>query len=82
MRTAGERLGLDDLEVAVRVLTSEAEAVGVPFAGSPTILVDGRDPFPSSGTTTELACRIYRTESGFAGTPSVDQLIQVLGERR
>lgn len=82
MRTAGERLGLDDLEVAVRVLSSEAEAGDVPFAGSPTILVDGRDPFRSGGTTTELACRIYRTESGFAGTPSVDQLIQVLGGRR
>jgi hypothetical protein len=54
----------------------------VPFAGSPTILLDGTDAFPSDGRTTELACRIYPTATGFAGMPTVEQLIEVLGKTK
>jgi hypothetical protein len=54
------------------------------WAGSPTLLLDGRDPFavadgPSSHPVTARdACRIYVTEAGFEGAPSVDQLRTVL----
>jgi hypothetical protein len=63
------------------------------WAGSPTVLLDGRDPFaaadgPSSArlaidggphpVTARDACRIYVTEAGFEGAPSVDQLRTVL----
>ena len=41
------------------------------FLGSPTIRVDGRDIEPGAEERTEyvLACRVYRTERGPAGTP-------------
>lgn len=48
------------------------------FAGSPTILVDGVDLFPSEGRTTDLACRIYFTSDGTAGSPTQEQIEEAL----
>ena len=45
------------------------------------ILLDGQDLFPSQGNTADLACRVYLTERGFAGAPTVGQLERTLQER-
>ncbi|WP_259487911.1 thioredoxin family protein [Herbiconiux gentiana] len=71
-------LGHGDVEVTYRLLSNSVQASEVPFAGSPTILLDGVDAFPSGGRTSELACRVYRSDSGFAGAPSVAQLIEAI----
>lgn len=71
-------LGHGDNEVRYRLLTSSADAAEVPFAGSPTILLDGVDAFPTDGRTSDLACRVYRTDSGFAGVPTVAQLVEAM----
>lgn len=71
-------LGHRDDVVTYRLLTDSAEAAAVPFAGSPTILLDGVDAFPTDGRTSELACRIYRTDTGFAGVPTVAQLVDAI----
>ncbi len=60
-----------------RVETAE-EAERLGFTGSPTVLVDGHDPFAVAGARAGLACRVYATPDGIAGSPSVDQLIEVL----
>lgn len=48
------------------------------FRGSPTVLVDGVDPFADADAPVGLACRVYATEAGYAGSPSLDQLRTVL----
>jgi len=59
------------------VVTQEmAERVG--FLGSPSVLIDGTDPFAKSGARPGLTCRVYRTSTGSAGAPSVDQLTEAL----
>ena len=73
-------LGHGDDEVTYRLLTSSADAVEVPFAGSPTILLDGVDAFPTDGRTSDLACRVYLTDTGFAGVPAVAQLVEAMRE--
>jgi len=50
----------------------EAERLG--FRGSPTVLVDRRDPFADEAAPVGLACRVYRTERGPEGAPSEAQL--------
>lgn len=62
----------------MRRLESSADTVGSAFAGSPTITVDGADIFPGEDPANDLACWIYRTPSGFAGLPTVDQLKEAL----
>ena len=77
LRSALHRLGRDDAVERRRVETiEEAEALG--FPGSPTILIDGRDPFGDDTTPASLSCRMYQTPEGLAGSPTVDQLVEVL----
>ena len=54
----------------------QAERLG--FRGSPTVLVDGVDPFATGAEPLGLACRIYATEEGPKGAPSFAQLRAVL----
>ncbi|MEY9936759.1 organomercurial lyase [Streptacidiphilus sp. MAP5-3] len=47
--------------------------------GSPTLLVDGRDPFAAPGTAATVSCRLYRSADGRVdGAPSVEALRQIL----
>lgn len=74
VRGALDRVGLSDVPVEFVLVTTSEEAAESAFAGSPTILIDGVDVVPSGGQTTDLACRVYVTETGLAGLPSERQL--------
>ncbi|GAA3823877.1 DF family (seleno)protein [Cellulomonas soli] len=65
-----------DVEKVLVTTPDQAEQWG--FHGSPSILVDGEDPFAQPGTHVGLSCRLYRTPDGVGGSPTVDQLIEVL----
>jgi hypothetical protein len=56
--------------------SDDAERLG--FIGSPTILVDGTDPFAAGNEQPALACRVFNTPDGPSGSPTVDQLVEVL----
>ncbi|MGI8793757.1 MAG: thioredoxin family protein [Acidimicrobiales bacterium] len=66
-------------EVVHRVISTAAEAEAAQFRGSPTILVDGRDPFALGNEPFGLSCRIYQTPDGPAGSPTLAQLAEALG---
>lgn len=84
--------GCPHWETADRRLRQVAGEVGAPvrhrrveegddmtgFAGSPTILVDGRDPFPRTGQVDGLSCRLYPTPEGPAGSPTLGQIRSAL----
>lgn len=63
-----------DLQVEHRLVTTPEEAEAARFRGSPTVLVDGRDPFATGDEPFGLACRVYQTPEGPAGSPTRDQL--------
>ena len=66
-----------------RVIAHVAEAARWRMHGSPTLLVNGRDPFARAGTGPALACRRYRAEDGsLDGAPSVTALRQALEQAR
>ena len=76
-----EELGVaSDRLVLQRVKTPE-EAAELSFHGSPTVLVDGVDPFADPNAAVGLACRLYPTETGLAGSPSRRQLTEALRSR-
>src|SRR3546814_4596075 len=62
------------LLVERRLVATAEQADAARFRGSPTILVDGRDPFASGDEPFGLACRVYQTPAGPAGSPTVEQL--------
>lgn len=61
-------------QIKYTLVDSAETAAQVSFAGSPTILLDGVDLFPTDGRTTDLACRIYLTPNGLAGAPTQLQI--------
>lgn len=67
-----------DADIQYRLVSGPEEAADVGFHGSPTILVDGADPFATDETPISFACRVYTTEEGIEGAPSVAQLRRVL----
>jgi hypothetical protein len=75
MRAALVEAGHADVPVRYRLIEGPGNSGGTPFAGSPTITVNGVDLFPSKGRTSDLACRIYFTPFGLAGLPTTEQLI-------
>jgi hypothetical protein len=60
--------------VAYEPIDNHEAAVERGFRGSPTVLLDGVDPFADRSILVGLTCRLYRTESGLAGSPTLDQL--------
>ena len=57
---------------------TDEDARRLHFRGSPTVLIDGRDLFATGDEPIGLSCRIYRTERGLTGAPSVEQLHEAL----
>ncbi len=41
---------------------------------SPTVLIDGVDPFADPDAPVGLSCRVYRTAGGVEGSPTLEQL--------
>lgn len=78
LRRALDDAGLVAVTVTTRLISDPAEAERAGFAGSPTILIDGVDPFAQPGATPSLSCRIYRTPDGPAGAPDAGQLRQAV----
>ncbi|MEV0373715.1 hypothetical protein AB0I10_28555 [Streptomyces sp. NPDC050636] len=67
----------------VRVITTEEEAGRYGMHGSPTLLINGIDPFATPDTTAGVSCRIYRDDDGrTSGAPSVDQLASAFQRAR
>ncbi|MFJ6016146.1 hypothetical protein [Streptomyces sp. NPDC092952] len=78
LRRALDDVGLGGTAFTVRTVTDLAEAERAGFTGSPTFLVDGRDPFAEPGRPAALACRVYATEDGLSGLPGPGRLREAL----
>ncbi|MFB7172289.1 alkylmercury lyase family protein [Streptomyces sp. NPDC056254] len=68
---------LDGCAAVIEVVevSDEGEAARWGMAGSPTILLDGADPFSLPGTPSSVSCRLYRDADGRTdGAPSVRAL--------
>lgn len=78
LRTALAAAGLPAPDVRVTVIASQREAEERGFVGSPTVLINGIDPFAEPGRPPALACRIYPGPGGPSGLPPIDELTGAL----
>lgn len=78
LRQALTDIGLPDANVEYRRITTPEQAEAAEFRGSPTVLVNDRDPFLDHESPVGLSCRVYRTPDGLAGSPTVEQLVKAL----
>src|SRR5215510_3560508 len=78
-RLAAALVGHPGVVVQRREIADEREAAEAGMHGSPTLLIDGEDPFAAPGQPPSLSCRLYRDATGQAeGAPSVAALRQAL----
>ena len=82
LRTALDAAGLRGTAVRVSVINFEHEAEERGFVGSPTILINGLDPFAEPGRPAAVACRVYTGMAGPSGLPPADELQRALTDRR
>ena len=78
LRTALEQVGRGGERIQRLVVPTPEDAERLGFIGSPPVLVDGLDPFATGGEQPALACRVFSTAEGRAGSPTVEQLVEVL----
>lgn len=72
-----------DIVVTHHRVDTPAEAERVGFRGSPTILIDGVDPFAAdSDPVGGLSCRVFATSEGPAGSPTLEQLCRLVEAAR
>ena len=79
LRAALAEAGLDPAAVDVREVADDAAAERERFPGSPTIRIDGVDPFDGDEAV-GLSCRIYRLADGrVSPTPDPARLREAIG---
>lgn len=71
-------LGRTEVVVERRLVETPEQAEELGFLGSPTIRINGTDPFATGREQVGLACRVYATPAGLAGSPDTEQLVEVL----
>lgn len=71
-----------DATVEYQLIGTREDAELHQFRGSPTVLFDGVDPFAERDAPVGLACRIYQTDAGPAGSPTLRQLEQAIDSVR
>ena len=64
-----------DVVIEQRIVDTDENAHRVGFIGSPTILIDGTDPWASAGAPAGLSCRMYATPEGLRGCPTWEMLL-------
>jgi hypothetical protein len=70
--------GALDVSVSYQLIDTGEAAAEHGFRGSPTVLIDGVDPFAGPDAPVGLACRVYSGPDGMAGSPTLEQLRQVI----
>lgn len=64
-----------DAQVEMVQVIDDADAVAKKFLGSPTIHINGVDPFAQPNQTTfAMQCRVYPTPAGLRGVPTQEML--------
>lgn len=73
LRSALDDVGLGSLQFTTTTVSTVEDAERYQFIGSPTILIDGVDPFAASGRPASVACRLYP-----GGSPDLHTLRRAL----
>lgn len=64
--------------VTITTIATHDQALQRGFTGSPTILLNGSDPFATPDSPAALTCRLYPTPDGLRGVPELQHLRRAL----
>ena len=67
-----------EITVSHQIVDTPEKAESANFRGSPTVLIDGVDPFADPDAPVGLSCRMYPSNDGYVGSPTLEQLRSAL----
>ncbi len=68
-----------DVTVTTRDIAEANDMERLIFHGSPTLVIDGHDPFDATEGPVEASCRLYRGEDGlWRGYPTREEVAELL----
>jgi glutaredoxin len=84
LRSTLNELGLSGVPVRTTVIATSAEAIRRGFMGSPSIEINGIDPWAQPDGAPALACRLYPSSTGLPTQHSLARALcsAVLDDRR
>ena len=71
-----------DMEISLIRVEGAGNAHELQFQGSPTIRLSGKDLFPDQPGQHGYSCRIYQTEEGLQGWPTINMIRERLQARK
>jgi hypothetical protein len=63
-----------DIPINLTAVNSDKEAADLKFLGSPSFQIDGQDLWPEKRPSYSKNCRVYVTDEGLKGWPTVGML--------
>lgn len=70
-----------DAAIQYTVIKSDKQAFEHQFIGSPTIRIDGVDPWPIPNAPAGMRVRLFFTDQGPVDYPTYDMLVEALAPR-
>jgi hypothetical protein len=66
----------DNLQLQIRLIEikSPKQAQDERFLGSPSFRMNGLDLWPENRTRYNMSCRVYQTDQGMRGSPTIEML--------
>ena len=74
LKAALDEEGFTDDEIQLVLINNEEDATNEKFLGSPSFRINHQDLWPEERTSYHLGCRVYQTENGLKGSPTVEML--------
>ena len=78
LRLALVATGHPDVASDVILVRTDEQARELDFRGSPTVILNHRDPFARPENSVGPACRLYRNDSGTSGAPSREKFVEAI----
>ncbi len=69
-----------DFQVHLIEITSSQQAQEERFLGSPSFRLNSVDLWPETRTRYNMSCRVYQTDQGMRGSPTVEMLREKIQE--
>jgi hypothetical protein len=63
-----------DISINLIEVNSDQDAANAKFQGSPSYQVNGQDFWPEDRQSYSMNCRVYRTNEGLKGWPTVEMI--------
>lgn len=74
LKSALKDEGMHDVDIQLVLINNEEDATKEKYLGSPSFHINGQDLWPEERTSYQLGCRVYHTEDGLNGYPTVEML--------